>query len=408
LQDEAKTFFEALKKEKHDFEYEERVLKDFINKLTILMGQLALQFKAVAGFVKDRPPQHTLHIYQYDQIERLTRELFNMVSEIHSKGVGAVGARFSTSDTNSLLNVANIISNIQRDDSYDSNKNPQSNLASLIAKALNDIMWVALQLKELKKLYSREEKWRVAEDDIVKNCMSMLSRIGVDKDVDVLVHLGSISEAKHSLAGDEHYRYFGIRRVDHDVQQLLGHVNMAEREEEATQNMSKQFHSLISKIEDIIKLIYQRFTRIYRYTQTLTYFLTNLRRVQTVNIDSLKLVELLQSIYSHNRTLDSDIRLRLNITMDLSRAPHFIDSYNKEVVEFKASVERKLNLMSVIDRKMREGFAELNAMINANKAISVLSSEETDLLHRLIGDTKSLEAQSRRARRKARKEEKDK
>jgi len=367
------------------------------------MGQLALQFRAVAGFVKDnRQPEHTLYIPQYDQIERLRRDLSNMFSEIGSKGTGTMGAGFSKDDCVHLLNVVTIISDIQRDDGYNSNKNPQNILQSRVAQALNDIMWIALQLKELKKLYSREEKWRVAEGDIVEKCMKMLGSLSVDKDVDVLVHHDSIRQATNSLAGDDRYEYFKLRRVEHDVQQLLEHVNTAEREEGATQNISNQFHSLASKIEDIIKLIYQRFARIYEYTGGLIYFLTPLRRVQTINIDASKLVEALESIYSHSRTLRNDRLLTQVFVTDLSTIPRYIDYYNEQVVKFKAALERKLTLMQAIDRKIRDGFNELSGMINANKALSVLSSQERDQLHQLIGGTKALETQLRRARRRKR------
>lgn len=404
LQDEAKTFFEAIQKEKHGFEYEERILKDFINKLTILMGQLALQLRAVAGFVKDGYIQDKdrLYLTLYDEIERIKRTLFDILHELSMSGRG-----FSNDDISYLLSAANIISNAQRDDGYGHNANynasntPQSILDSLIARALNDVMWVALQLKELKKLYSKEEKWRVAEEDIVKNCMKMLDMLHVDKDVKVLVSAETIHTVRRVLAGNDYYAHFQLSRVDHDIKQLLGHVNTAEREEEATQHISNQFHSLASKIEDIIKLIYQRLTRVYGYNHELIYFLTNLRRVQTIEIDTSKLVEALQSVYSYDSTFKYDRQVHLTY-IDPRSIPRVITPYNENVVKFKAVVEKKLTLMQAIDRKLREGFSELNAMISANKAIGVLSSQEIDSLHQLIGGTKALETQLRHARRRKR------
>ena len=140
----------------------------------------------------------------------------------------------------------------------------------------------------------------------------------------------------------------------------------------------------------------------YNYNQSLIYFLTKLRKVQTIEIDTSKLVEALESIYSHSRTLRNDRLLTQVFVTDLSTIPRYIDYYNEQVVKFKAALERKLTLMQAIDRKIRDGFNELSGMINANKALSVLSSQERDQLHQLIGGTKALETQLRRARRRKR------
>ncbi|MBI4439117.1 hypothetical protein HY640_04250 [Candidatus Woesearchaeota archaeon] len=402
MQEKAVTYFEALKRENRQG-YDQKKLEQFINNLTILIGQLALQFRSLAGVSDKYDASNKLWVSQYNYVETIYNGLCNLSLVLNN--------RVDPTDQSILGHrewLYKAVQEIRKSLSYHSPKTTvMQSVHAGVGQAVNDLLWVAMQLRELKKLYSEEDKWRVSVEKIVKSCLDIIEGIsfqgGDSAGVGLQVNRDSAFQVEKEFSNGRYPAGAGIVELSGDIDALLVKINKAERDEQAGQYIASQFGQVHSKIQDITKGIYQRYSLVFGQVMTLKGLLAASAQIERIDVDtdvlSQRLKDTLDAIRDYNeRQFRYDYHIISSFNIDPKQIPPTIKKYNEEVDTFRAAAAKKIGLLEAVERKMKEGFAGLKELVSAENVFKYRLEHGEAFFRQLDYESKVLEEQLRQAR----------